>query len=85
MTLDEIGEILEKVKKEIRDYRSYHTTYMYGDETWGEDGVSLEVFGYSSQGDGAEWLEHWHIYTDGKIYASEQYYDNFEEFERSWV
>ena len=85
MTLDEVEEILEKVRKIIDDYRSYHTFYCAGEETWGKYGVSFVVFGFSDQGEGSEWRENWSIDTDGKIFASEQLYENFEEFEKDWI
>ena len=88
MTHEEIYALFDKVTDVIQHYRSYHVSYCWGDESWTSDGlsVSFEVYGYSDQGEGAEWKEYWMINTDGAISNGEgDIWNTFEDFEREWV
>lgn len=83
---DEINETYRKVCDAINGYRSYHTAYCTGDESWSADGkcVSFNVHGWSDSGDGSEWDERWAVYDDGSIYGGGCAYGSFEEFELKW-
>lgn len=88
MTQEELQNLYYKVSEKIDDYYSYHVWYSCGQPEWNNDftQISFEVFGTSDQGEGSEWIEHWSIDSDGKIYSSEEDkpWESFEEFKANW-
>lgn len=85
MTPEELENLYEEVTDLIYNYRSYHVWYTYGNKFVSPNGsISFDVYGFSDQGEGAEWTEYWSIDTNGKIYTSENVYDNIEEFKKDW-
>ena len=85
MTREELENLYEEVTDLIYNYRCYHVWYSHGNKYVFPDGsISFNVYGFSDQGDGDEWTEHWSIDTNGKIYTNENTYDNIEEFKKDW-
>ena len=85
MTQEELENLYEEVTDWIYDYRCYHVWYSYGNKFVFPNGaIGFDVYGFSDQGEGAEWTEHWLIDTNGEIYTYENVYDNIEEFKRYW-
>lgn len=37
-----------------------------------------------TKGEGSEWIEHWSIDDEGKIYSEDTTYNTYEEFLREW-
>lgn len=87
MTKEEVNEIYNKVYQIIDSYRDYHTWYSVSEEDWWNNGlcVSFNVHGWSDQGEGSEWDEHWSIDGEtGKIYGDDIIYESFEDFYSNW-
>ena len=85
MTQEELENLYEEVTDLIYNYRCYHVWYTYGNKYVFPNGsISFDVYGFSDQGEGAEWTEYWSIDTDGKIYTNENVYDSIEDFKREW-
>ena len=78
-------ELLDKVLDTINNHVTYHTWYTYGEVEEYEKYVSFEVYGYSDQGEGMEWIEYWSIDSDGKIYTEDTTYNSFEDFAKEWM
>ena len=86
MTQEELYKLYEKVKDIIDSYSGYHTYYSCQEAESNYDGsISFNVYGYSDQGEGAEWTENWSIGIDEKIYTDDEVFDNFETFVRDWA
>lgn len=84
-------EELYRIYEEISDFiynntwRSYHIWYVCGSvDVISNSAIEFEVYGSSDQGDGDEWIEHWSIDTNGKIYTEDNIYDNIEDFKKDW-
>ena len=77
--------LLDKVLDTINNHVTYHNWYSYGEIEEYATYVSFDVYGYSDQGEGREWTEHWSIDNEGKIYTEDTTYDNYEEFLREWM
>ena len=87
MKQEELYRIYEEISDFIynNNWRSYHIWYTCGSvDVISNSTIEFEVYGSSDQGDGDEWIEHWSIDTNGKIYTKENVYDNIEEFKRDW-
>ena len=86
LTAEEVQELYEKVTDEVYHHQTYHNWYSYGNDDWKDDGryVSFEVYGWSDQGEGAEWTEYWAIDSDGNICTEDGIYKTFEEFYSDW-
>jgi hypothetical protein len=87
MTQEELYRIYEEISDFIYNncWRSYHIWYLCGStDVISNNTIEFEVYGASDQGDGDEWIEHWSIDTNGKIYTEDNVYDNIEDFKRGW-
>lgn len=87
MTQEELYKIHEEIYDFIynNSWRSYHVSYVCGSAEFTPYGtIEFDVYGWSDQGDGDEWTEHWSIDTDGKINTRNNLYDNIEDFKRDW-
>lgn len=81
-----LEELYDKVVDVINHHYDYHCSYCCDSrsEYWGETYVTFDVHGWNDQGSGCEWTEYWCIYDDGRIYADDVVYANFEEFKNDW-
>lgn len=87
MTQEELYKIYEEISDFIynNSWRSYHNWYTCDSAEVISDGtIEFDVCGSSDQGDGDEWIEHWSIDINGKIYTEDNVYDNIEDFKRDW-
>ena len=87
MKQEELYRIYEEISDFIynNSWRSYHIWYTCGSaEVMSNSAIEFDVYGSSDQGDSDEWIEHWLIDTNGKIYTKDDVYDNIEEFKRDW-
>ena len=85
MTERELYELYDKISDVFWHYQSYHCTYLSKDPMiWGDGTLTFDVYGWSDQGDGSEWIENWGIREDGSIWSEDETYKDFTDFEQRW-
>lgn len=85
MTERELYELYDKISDVFFHYQTYHCTYVSKNPMILGDGtLTFDVYGFSDQGDGSEWVENWFIKEDGSIWSEDEIYKDFTDFEKNW-